>query len=100
MKLRVNKTLTSRRLYNMLAKLKPAVLKLESASASLNNRTVRYALDLKKRGFSVRDVKLFTRYKGSRGKSREHHLIAITLTDEAQRGGLKRSKPEGDEAEE
>ena len=50
LKLKVSHVFTSRRLYNMLAKLKTAVLKLESASASLNNRTVRYAMKHAKRG--------------------------------------------------
>lgn len=99
LKLNVGHALTKRRLHNMLAKLKPAVLKLESASTGLNNRTIRYALDLKKRGFSIREVKLLTRYKRSRGKSREHYLIAVTLADEAQRGRLKRSEPKGDDAD-
>ncbi len=84
LKLNVGHALTRRRLHNMLAHFKPAMLKLESASTGLNNRTIRYALELRKRGFSIREVRLFTRRKGSRGKSREHHLIAITLADEAQ----------------
>jgi len=99
LKLRVNSALTGRRLHNMLAKVKPAVLKLESTSVSQNNRTIRYALELGEKGFSIREVRLFARYKGSRGKGRKHHLIAVTLTDEAQRGEFKRSEPEGDEAE-
>ncbi|WP_457555103.1 hypothetical protein [Candidatus Pyrohabitans sp.] len=100
LKLNVGHALTRRRLHNMLAKFKPAVLKLESASTGLNNRTIRYALELKRRGFAIREVKLFTRRKGPSGRSREHYLIAVTLADEAQRGRFKRSEPEGDDAEE
>jgi hypothetical protein len=100
LKLNVGHALTKRRLHNMLANLKPTVLKLESASTGLNNRTIRYALELKRRGFSIREIKLFTRYKGSRGRGREHHLIAVTLANEAQRGRLKKSEPKGDETEE
>ncbi|NOZ59223.1 MAG: hypothetical protein GXO66_06580 [Euryarchaeota archaeon] len=99
LKLRVNQALTRRRLCVMLTKLRPAVLKLESTSARLNNRTIRYALELGEKGFSIREVRLFARYKGSRGKGRKHHLIAVTLAYEAQRGRLKRSEPRGDEAE-
>ncbi len=99
MKVRIGRETTERRLRRMIASIKPVLIKLESASTGANNRTIRYALGLKKRGFSIRDVRLFTRYKRSRSRSREHYLIAVTLADEAQRGGFKRSEPEGDEAE-
>ena len=99
LKLDVNPSLTRRGLHKMLSHFKPAVLKLESDSLSSNNKTIRYALELKKRGFSIREVRLLTRYKRSHSKSREHHLIAVTLTNDAKRGGLKGSEPGGDEAE-
>jgi len=80
-----------KRIFKMIGNNNPDILKLESGRCEFNNRVIRCTQILSRDGWGVSDINLISRFKSSK-KFREHHLISVTLADEAKRGRLKRSE--------